>query len=696
MFHYRSCIARKTAFVTFSSSGYAGADLSLTLFTMAIHLILAISLLVMTDGQMVAYAQTPAPAASQTQPVQETIRPYDIPAGSLSVVLARFASETGVLLAATPELVQDKQSPGLRGTFSVRAALNILLTGTGLEAVRNAEGQYGLQPVANIAGTLPLMTVTGAAINSGVTEGTGSYTTDYSSYGKGQVLKELPQSVTVMTYQRIQDQQLFTMDDVMARTPGVTVQQTDASGGKGAFFSRGFQITNILLDGNSSVVAGGNSPGGSTNGYSVGTLDMAMFDSIEVMRGSNALYGVTAGAPGGAINLVRKRPTKAFQLNAQASVGSWENYRGELDVSGALNERVRGRLVGTYQDGKYFYDYSDSNKKLFYGIAEADITNSTLLTVGGHIQNDKDGYYVGNGLPRYSNGDDLKLPRSTYLGTLYDRYKRNDNDLFIRIGQKIGADWKLNIEAARGKYGYSIQNFERIDLIDPITREMNAVATSLDTTGTNKALDVSLKGSFHLVGREHRLTLGANYNKNNESAESIWRSDQFVIPDIVTYDPADYPNNPYNSENIDAFLSENKYNTQKGFYGSLAMNITDPLTLIVGGRLSWYEFDYAYTLLSPSGESFDDYHAALKDNKVFTPYLGLTYDLSKNWSIYSSIAETYTPQSWALKGPPPGIPLDPATGRTYEIGTKGSLFDNQLNLSFALYRISVMMFPSMT
>ncbi|WP_396957674.1 hypothetical protein, partial [Nitrosomonas sp.] len=117
MFHYRSCIARKTAFVTFSSSGYAGAGLSLTLFTMAIHLILAISLLVMTDGQTVAHAQTPAPAASQTQPVQETIRPYDIPAGSLSVVLARFASETGILLAATPELVQGKQSPGVRGTF---------------------------------------------------------------------------------------------------------------------------------------------------------------------------------------------------------------------------------------------------------------------------------------------------------------------------------------------------------------------------------------------------------------------------------------------------------------------------------------------------------------------------------------------------------------------------------------------------
>ncbi|WP_396956235.1 TonB-dependent siderophore receptor [Nitrosomonas sp.] len=642
MFHYRSCIARKTAFVTFSSSGYAGAGLSLTLFTMAIHLILAISLLVMTDGQTVAHAQTPAPAASQTQPVQETIRPYDIPAGSLSVVLARFASETGILLAATPELVQGKQSPGVRGTFSIQVALNALLKGTGLEAIRNAEGQYGLQPVANIAGTLPLMTVTGAAINSGVTEGTGSYTTDYSSFGKGQILKELPQTVTAMTHQRIQDQRLFTMGDVMAYTPGVTVQQSSDSSGKGAFYSRGFQITNILLDGNSSVVAGGSSPGGPTNTYSVGTLDMAMFDSVEVMRGSNALYGVTAGAPGGAINLVRKRPTKAFQLNAQVSGGSWDNYRGELDVSGPvalLDGRVRGRLVGTYQDGESFINYSDSNKKLFYGIVEADITSRTLLTVGGHIQRDKDGYVIRDGLPRYSNGNDLKLPRSTYLGTSNDRYKRDDNNLFIRIGQKIGADWDLSIEAVRGKYDYSIQNFNRFGLIDPITSGgMEAYAFLNDTTGTNKALDVSLKGSFHLLGREHRLTLGANYNKNDESIKTTFLDDIFEIPDIFAYDPSNYPN-PYNSENIYGFYSANRYNKQKGLYGSLAMKITDPLTLIVGGRLSWYEFDYVYTFSSPSGELEDSYHSAVKDNKVFTPYLGLTYDLLEAWSVYAPVSQ---------------------------------------------------------
>jgi len=163
MFHHRFCVARKTALAT------SGFGCHLTPFAIAIHLMLAVGLLVMTDDQTVAYAQPPASAVNPTQPAQEAMRRYDIPAGSLSTVLARFASETGILLAATPELVENKESRGVRGTFSVQAALDTLLIGTGLEASKRVEGGFTLRPQTPVitGQTLPLMTVSTAHLKQG-------------------------------------------------------------------------------------------------------------------------------------------------------------------------------------------------------------------------------------------------------------------------------------------------------------------------------------------------------------------------------------------------------------------------------------------------------------------------------------------------------------------------------------------------
>lgn len=113
--------------------------------------------------QPAALAQSATPAAEQAQRAQER-RTYDIPAGPLGEALARFARESGALLAATPEQVQGKTSPGVRGTFSTQAALDALLAGSGLQAALNAQGQFVLQAVAS-SGTLPTVMVEGSPIH---------------------------------------------------------------------------------------------------------------------------------------------------------------------------------------------------------------------------------------------------------------------------------------------------------------------------------------------------------------------------------------------------------------------------------------------------------------------------------------------------------------------------------------------------
>lgn len=72
---------------------------------------------------------------------------------------------------------------------------------------------------------------------------------------------------------------------------------------------------------------------------------------------------VGAGNPGGAVNLVRKRPTSEPRFSVTTRAGSWDNYRLDLDASGRLNPQgsLRGRVVASYEDRGYFTDVSKSS-----------------------------------------------------------------------------------------------------------------------------------------------------------------------------------------------------------------------------------------------------------------------------------------------------------------------------------------------
>ena len=622
--------------------------------------------------------------APQGVQAQEAFVSISIPAQSLDAALEQLGEQAGLQIFYLPEMVLGLNAPNVSGSLTADQALRRLLAGTGIEFRRTGKNVSLSRLISEELTQLTPVTVTGTSLADGVTEGTGSYTTSQSSYGKGQMLRELPQTVTAMTYERIQDQGLKILDDVMIYTPGITVRKE--STGNSLFYSRGFLITSFQIDGNSPLLYNADGYG---FGLNTSQPDLAMFDHIEVLRGSDALYG-TSGEPGGAINLIRKKPTKQFQVKALAHAGSWNNYRGELDVGGSImaDGRIRGRLVGVYEDRKYFYDVANSNKYLFYGIVEADITNSTLLTLGGDFSRE-DSTHWRFGLPRYSNGEDIGLPRSTFFGTDDDRWLRKNNKQFLRIDQAIGTDWTLGIEASRAQSKVAQRDFLWYGAIDPVTfsglTSLAGRGSLNDRSETQNTLDVVLKGSFHLLGREHKVIFGANINRYKNYTDGYGRSGSSIqVPNIFEFNPANYrSNDPYLFT-----VDENFTITQKGLYGSLAAKITDPLTFIIGGRLSWYKYNYFLDIFDKdTGDVTYSELTRYQDNTVFTPYLGLVFDITKQWSTYGSITETYKSQASSRKGPPPGTSLAPVTGRSYEVGVKGNLFDGRLNTALAFYSI---------
>src|SRR5690606_35422750 len=127
--------------------------------------------------------------------------------------------------------------------------------------------------------------VQGASSDPGRTEGTGSYAAQAVSIGKqARSLREIPQSVSVLTRQRIEEQNINTVEGALRQVTGVSMTN---DGFPGTFYARGYAL-DVQYDGVPS------SSGLSTQEQ----LDIAIYDRTEALRGpAGLLQG--AGSPGG-------------------------------------------------------------------------------------------------------------------------------------------------------------------------------------------------------------------------------------------------------------------------------------------------------------------------------------------------------------------------------------------------------------
>jgi outer membrane receptor for ferric coprogen and ferric-rhodotorulic acid len=149
--------------------------------------------------------------------------------------------------------------------------------------------------------------------------------------------RETPQTITVITRQKIDDFGLTDVDKVLESTSGVFVEKVGNNGAN--HYSHGFQMQS-QYDGQTNPVGIG--------GFGVGNTphDSAFLDHVEIQQGAAGLLS-GAGEPGGTINLVRKRATYDFQAHVEAQAGSWDKKRLVGDISGPLvsSGRIRGRVV---------------------------------------------------------------------------------------------------------------------------------------------------------------------------------------------------------------------------------------------------------------------------------------------------------------------------------------------------------------
>lgn len=601
------------------------------------------------------------PMASAEQAVT---RQYQIAEGDLGQALTRFAAEAGIVLSFDPGLTRGKRSFGLQGSFNPEDGMHQLLNGSGLQMLKTDDGRYMLMEASEVTDALELgaTSITSNTDSSG--QVAGSYAARVVTIGKmEQAQKDIPQSVTVVTRQRMDDQDLKTFDQVIMQTPGISRQFVNS--GQSGYFARGFALTKVLLDGIDSSTNFGTILGQSP--------DIATIENVEVLRGApGLLFG--AGEPSGVVNLVRKRPKKQSELNITARAGSWDYYRGEVDLTGSLNETgtLRGRTVVAYEDRDYFYDRSHQDMPLFYGVVDADLDDHTTLMLGYRHQNYRESRsHVYVGLPKASDGSDLALPRSTNVSPAWSTYQSRADEVFAELRHAFSDNWsaKLAADIQRGDIYESGLNRGR--LVDITTNQISVRDALRKNYDLNRhGVDLSTEGRFSLFGLEQKISFGINHqqDKRDDTTQTVAYTNLLSLSDLPNIPKPDFSSAPHQKSAL--------YYENYGGYGNLVLNPVDRLKVILGGRLSWYksEFYSGGTLLSES-----------RQDKELTPYGGVVYELTPEWSAYASYTDIFTVQSASLTAS--GKSLDPAIGSNYEVGLKGELFDGRMTASAAVFRI---------
>lgn len=641
-----------------------------------------------------------AAPAVHAQGAASAARSYDIPAGPLSAVLTRLVGESGLLLAASSEQTQGRTSPGLRGSFSDVAALETVLKGSGLEAVRAANGSFSLRtstppapttqpasapsraqtrltPVshrapADDATALSTVHVNGRAERDAASEGTGAYTAKVASSATKMnlSLRETPQSVTVITSQMIEDNALTTMEQVLNHTPGISMVG-DASENS-QIFVRGFYLgTGILIDGLNTTSAQPIYDGSISQG-----LDPVIADRIEVVKGATGILA-GLGEPSASVNFIRKRATKDFQAHGQLGAGRWGRWNAEGDVSGPLTEdrRVRARLVGAYRQGDSYIDRYSIDKQVVYGTVEADLSSRTTVTLAVDDQRSKTkGAFNYNSNPAfYTDGGLFDAGPSFSTGQDWTYWNVNARSVLPSIEHRFDNGWFAKLALRSAKADIDRVSFNPGEYVDRATGNLvgawsEAYADRSLRHSKTDSVDAYATGPFELLGRKHELVVGGSYARNeftmatfNGPTMAPYNLSSGAIAGTTFPAIADYDNG-YDQR-------------QSGAFATVRLNLADAWKLLLGTRLS----NWKHT----SSDRISGTANTVSHNSINTPYVGLVVDVSATTSAYASYTSTFRP---VTNFGADGKLLDPAEGSNVEAGLKWSLLNDTLNASVAVYQ----------
>ncbi len=469
------------------------------------------------------------------------------------------------------------------------------------------------------------------------------------------LLRDVPQSITVVTEDLIKDQAMRSMADVVRYVPGVSMAQGE--GHRDAPTLRGNSSTaDFYVDGVRDDVQ-----------Y---YRDLYNAERIEVLKGPNAMiFG--RGGGGGVINRVTKKAGFDPSLEGRLEGGSFGAARGLADAGGGVGEAIALRLNAVYENSDSYRDLVGVERYGLNPSATLLLSSATELQLSYEYFQDR--RTVDRGVPS-QNGLPYAESRTAFFGNPDLSFSEVDvHFVAATLEHQISPSVKLRNHATYADYDKFYQN---VHANSPVNA-MGDVALQAYFSGTGRRnffnqADLIIDWSTGSIG--HTILLGGefghqqteNFRAANNNAAGVVN-----VSNPTTFAPVAF--NPLSSDNKVKL-------TAAALYLQDQIELTDEIMLIGGVRVDRFDLDFDNLL--PASVDFS------RVDTVVSPRGGVIFKPIETASLYASYSTSFLPQSGdqfaSLTATTAA--LEPERFENIEVGFKWDVSPS-LALTGAVYRL---------
>lgn len=518
------------------------------------------------------------------------------------------------------------------------------------------------------------LTVTETAAN-------GYLVTSTSTGGKGDFApNEIPQHVTAIPAQVIEDQALHNVTDAMKNVAGVTNSYPDyyALDYMTSAYIRGFTVSATLRDGLWDPTPFGNSWLGDV-------------DQIEVLKGpAGLLYGAYSGDVGGVINVITKKPSAEPFLRVTGTVDTHgsRSVASDFSLPVSRDQRwlLRTNLGSGFSEG--FADNTTAKSRNGSAIVQGRVTDNDTLTVSYEKRWQETEPY--SGLPGFAKKGSGTTAYLAPLGSF-------PNSLNVYDPR---SDWTYDSDTARAVLDHRfspswlVRSSTHFSQTSRFVRSISATPAFLSDgsikytesyseihMGPTKTLDTDtfVQGGFSTASLAHKLAAGARFTRETYDMNMSAPTTSFSLYSFTD------PLSPNWGQPI--------VGLRRSIYGDADIHqrngyVNDVITVLPGLRFSGGINFVNYSVFSESGsspatESGSGYKADGHGQRA-----GLLYDLRPGWTLFTDIATTFKPQSPTTTTDGKILTFDPLTGQQKEFGLKIDL-QQRATLTASVYQIDL-------
>ncbi|HEX8021114.1 TonB-dependent receptor [Mucilaginibacter sp.] len=503
---------------------------------------------------------------------------------------------------------------------------------------------------------------------------------------------ENPQVYTTVSKELILEQAVFSADDAIKNSPGITKlwTPTNRTGDGGSYFTlRGFPVQAKLRNGLSGNISN--------------AADAANLEKLEVIKGpSGTLYGSSLVSYGGLLNRVTKKPFDAEAGEISYSFGSYSFNRASIDYNTPIDQEKKAllRINSAYTNAGSFQDVGMNKSFVFDPSFSYKVNDRLNLSFEAEISHTRSTtppiFYFGSTIA------DLGVTRANQLNIDYKRaYQSNDlvqtsdnANFFAQADYKISDQWhsQTSISTTHSSGDGPEPYFYLLAGNNSISRNV------WDVTGNTNTLQIqqNFTGDFKLGKLRNRIVAGLDFlneKSNIKYTDPNNGSDAFDVINITGPIPA---YNHFNKAKVDSLFqnvpvtsSYSRYNNYTySAYASDVLNITDNLLVMASLRVDHF---VTKPINDPvSGTSTQGYNQT-----TLSPKFGLVYQVVKDKvSLFGNYMNGFSNPGYylaydAASNSNASKLFKSEQANQWEGGVKIDIFDGKLSSTISYYDISV-------